>query len=372
MSGNDVTSDVTSDVIDDVSVTFLSIPLEKPLLTAAFPIPAIDTALVQIQTRGGHTGIAWSFAFGRGRVASLVRLIEDLGDLVIGRHAVDTEALWASMSKASGFIGRRGLAALALSAIDTACWDIKGKVAGLPVYRLLGGYRNSLETYASQGLWLDRSRTALADEAAELVASGFHAVKMRAGLSDENEDVARVAAVRDAIGPDVKLMVDANQAWDLKATLRMADRLAPYDLFWLKEPMPHEQIADYVIARNQIPMALCTGESNYLKDEILRLVQSQAADIAMPDLMRMGGVTEWVKAAHICESFQTLVTPHLFMEHSTHLAAACANVVWQEFQPWWQPIMATPIELVDGEIVLPETPGFGIELDERALKAFQL
>ena len=358
--------------IVEVSTRFLSIPLERPLLTAAFPIPAIDTALVEIRTADGTSGVAWSFAFGKGRVASMVRLIEDLGSMAVGEDALFTERLWRKLVNACGFIGKRGLAAAAISAIDTACWDIAGKAAGLPVYRMLGAHSDRVEAYASQGLWLDRSRDELQEEAAALVAQGFRAVKMRAGIGDEDEDVARVRSVREAVGPDVELMVDANQAWDLKQTLRMARRFEEFDLAWLEEPMPFGRVADYVQATSQMTMPMCTGESNYYKDEIVELATSRATDLVMPDLMRMAGVTEWVKAAHACEALDATVTPHLFMEHSAHLAAASPNVVWQEFQPWWQPIMQEPIVMDQGSIALSERPGFGIELDRTAVSNYEV
>ncbi|MGH3239975.1 MAG: mandelate racemase/muconate lactonizing enzyme family protein [Spirillospora sp.] len=358
--------------VTEVRTDFLSIPLDRPLVTAAFPIPAIDTALVRVRTRDGHEGVAWSFAFGRGRVASLVRFVEDLGETLVGGDALDREAHWGRMAGASGFIGRRGVAALAMSALDTACWDVAGQAAGLPVHRLLGGFRTRIETYASQGLWLDRTVDELAAEARDLVDQGFHAVKMRAGLPDPYEDVLRVRAVREAIGLDVKLMVDANQAWDLKRTLRMAALFEEHDVFWLEEPIPHGRVDDYTAAAAQTPMPLCTGESNYFKDELLTLARARAADYVMPDLMRMGGVTEWMKAAHVCEAYGLPVTPHLFMEHSAHLACAAPNAVWQEYQPWWQPIMEEPITVADGHIELPDTPGFGIRLSEPAVAKYRI
>ncbi|CAM5187723.1 L-fuconate dehydratase OS=Castellaniella defragrans OX=75697 GN=HNR28_001509 PE=4 SV=1 [Castellaniella defragrans] len=361
-----------STAIKAVKVHFLSIPLESPLITAAFPIPAIDTAMMQITTEGGLQGAAWSFAFGRGRVASLVRMMEDLGEIAVGHDALDTEALWSRLSKAVGFIGQRGVAAAAMSAIDTSCWDIKGKAAGLPVYQLLGGFRHAVEAYASQGLWLDRSRDALAKEAASYVSQGFNAVKMRAGKANEDEDVERVRSVREAIGPDCRLMIDVNQAWNLKQTLRMGRKLEEFDVFWLEEPMPYNQLDDYVQATRGLAMPLCTGESFYLKDEILDFVRHRAADYFMPDMMRMAGVTEWMKVAHACEASHAMVTPHLFMEHSSHLAAACPNVVWQEYQPWWQPVMKEPIAMADGKIHLSDKPGFGFELSEKALAEFKV
>lgn len=358
--------------VTEVRTDFLSIPLDRPLVTAAFPIPAIDTALVRVRTRDGHEGVAWSFAFGQGRVASLVAFIEDLAKTLVGEDALAMESHWRRMSKASGFIGRSGAAALAMSTLDTACWDIAGQAAGLPVHKLLGGFRTSIETYASQGLWLDRTVDELATEARDLVDQGFTAVKMRAGLPDPLEDVLRVRSVREAIGPAVKLMIDANQAWDLKQTLHMAGLFQEYDVFWLEEPIPHGQVEDYSAAAAQIPMPLCTGESNYFKDDLLTLARTRATDYVMPDLMRMGGVTEWMKAAHVCEAFGLPVTPHLFMEHSAHLACAAPNAVWQEYQPWWQPIMKEPVRVVDGHIQLSDVPGFGIRLDTTAVDEYRV
>lgn len=359
-------------VIESVAVHFVSIPLKQPLITAAFPIPAIDTAMMCVRTHGGLEGWAWSFAFGRGKVASLARMMEDLGVFAVGKDALDTESLWQKMFNAVGFIGTRGVAAAAMSAIDTSCWDIKGKAAGLPVYKLLGGYRNSVETYASQGLWLDRSRDDLAREASQYMEQGFTAVKMRAGKLNEDDDVARIKAVREAIGPRGKLMVDVNQAWNLKQALRMTRKLAELDLYWLEEPMPYQRLDDYEQLTAAAPMPVCTGESFYYKDEILSAVERRATDYIMPDMMRMAGVTEWIKVAHACERYPVKVTPHLFMEHSSHLAAACSNVVWQEYQPWWQPVMKRPVAIEKGAIQLSDAPGFGFEPDPKALDRFKV
>jgi L-alanine-DL-glutamate epimerase-like enolase superfamily enzyme len=358
--------------IESVETHFVSVPLERTLMTATFPIPAIDTALVEVRTRGGHVGVGWCFAFGRGLVATLVDMLDELGARAIGHDALATGTLWSKLMRTVAFVGKKGVAASAISAIDTACWDIVGKHANMPVYKLLGGESGSVAAYASQGLWLDRSATELYAEAARYVEQGFTAVKMRVGLPDENEDVTRVQGVRDAIGPDIRLMVDVNQGWSLKQTLRMAHRLEECNLFWLEEPMPIQRVGDYAAATSHLDTAICTGETNYLKEEILEVCQRRATDYLMPDLMRMGGVTEWLKAAHVCEAFGIEVSPHLFMEHSAHLVAACPNAAWQEYMPWWQPLMETPVELVDGAIQLPDKPGFGIELSRRALENFKI
>lgn len=356
--------------IHSIDVTLLSLPLTAPMLTATFPITGIDTALTRVRTEDGHVGVGWCFAFGTGRVGPIARFIEELGTVIIGEDAVMTSALWGKLSAHAAFVGRKGIATLAMSTIDTACWDIAGQEAGLPVYRLLGGHTNTVRAYASQGLWLDRSEHELVDEAMAYVEHGFTAVKMRVGLEDMRRDISRVRRVREAIGDDVDLMVDVNQGWSFKQAMYMSEAFKEFDLYWLEEPMPVERVADYAEARARMPMRLCTGESNYLKGELLQLLQSGGADCVMPDLMRMGGVTEWMKAARLCEAFGVEVSPHLFMEHSVHLAAASPNARFQEYMPWWDPILETPVEVEQGVIRLPDRPGFGIDISERAVRRF--
>jgi L-alanine-DL-glutamate epimerase-like enolase superfamily enzyme len=358
--------------IERIAVRVLRIPFERPLLTASFPIPGVDTVLVELQTADGVVGTSWVFGFGERRAHVYKAMVEDLAHLVLGGDVFLVEALWQRMRNAVAFTGRGGVSAAAIAAIDTACWDAMGRTLGLPVYRLLGATRTSVETYASSGLWLDRDVDALAAEARALVDRGFRAVKMRAGLPDLEEDLARVAAVREAIGPEVKLMVDANQALDVKRAVRLSYRLADHDVFWLEEPVPFDDVAGMAEVRRASPIPLCTGESNFYKEDFRELLLAGAADILMPDLMRMGGVTEFLKVAHLCESFGVPVTPHLFMEVSAHLAAACPNAVWQEHQPWWEPILAEPVEVRDGEIQLTDRPGFGIELDADAVAHFEV
>lgn len=357
--------------IAELDVRVLRIPFEQPLMTASFPIHAIDTVLVELQTRGGVRGLSWIFGFGEQRAAVLRQMVLDLAELAVDHDVFATEALWQGMHRRASFTGVAGIATLAMSAIDTACWDAMGRHLDMPIHRLLGAAEGRVGAYASEGLWLDRDRDQLVAEAAELVDRGFRAVKMRAGAGDD-EDVERVRAVRQAIGEDVALMVDANQAWDAKRAVRMARRLEEFDLAWLEEPVRHDDLVSMAEVRRRIPMPLCTGENEYGPAGIRDLLLADAADIVMPDLMRMGGVTGWLKAAHVAEVFNTPASPHLFMEVSAHLAAACPNGVWQEHQPWWEPILVDPVAVQDGDIVLTERPGFGVELDRDAVQSYEV
>lgn len=359
------------DSVRSVEVTLLRVPLSRPMRTATFEIPGIDTALVQVRTAGGLEGVGWAFGFGKGRAASIARMVEDLSPLIVGADPTQTARLWQVISNATAFTGRKGIGALAVSAIDTACWDVAAKSADVPVFRLLGGSGDPVTAYASQGLWLDRSRDELVSEAAGMVESGFGAIKMRAGLANQDADIERIAAVREAIGPDVKLMVDVNQGWDVATTARMSRRMEPYDIFWLEEPYPVERTDWYRQTSGQFGVPLCTGESNYHAAEIAELVTGPGPDYLMLDLMRMSGVTEWMRAAHVCGVFGRTISPHLFAEHSIHLAAASTNCIWLEYMPWWDPILSEPLEPKDGCIAPPDRPGFGIELDGRAVARYQ-
>lgn len=328
--------------------------------------------IVELRTDAGPVGVSWIFGFGEKRARVLRAMVEDLAELVIGEDVFKVEALWHRMRNAVAFSGTKGVACLGISAIDTACWDAIGRCLEAPVYRILGASRDTVPTYASSGLWLDRDRNELAAEARALVDSGFRAVKMRMGLADVEEDIARAALIREAIGPDTVLMVDANQAWDSKRAIWMANRLAEHDVYWLEEPVAFDDIPAMAEIRQSSPILLCTGENNYYKEEFRDLLLANASDILMPDLMRMGGVTEFLKTAHLCESFGVSITPHLFMEVSAHLAAACPNAVWQEHQPWWEPILVEPVEVCEGAIRLNERPGFGVDLDPAAVNRYEV
>ncbi len=358
--------------ITDVSTRLVSVPFDRPLGTAVLSLPAIDTVIVEVRTDAGVKGIGWCFAVGTRRARALKATADDLGGLLVGHDPFHTGELWERMREAVALVGRRGIAALAMAALDTACWDVVGRCLDQPLYRLLGAVRREVEVYASGGLWLDRSRQELEAEAGGYISDGFHAVKLRLGLADEAEDLERVRIVREAIGPDATLMVDVNQGWSVKQAIRMGKRLEEHDVFWLEEPIPHEDVAGTAQVAAAVPMNLCTGESYFLKEDFLHLLRERGADIYMPDLMRMGGITEWMKVARLCEAHRVPVTPHLFTEASSHLLAACPNGVWQEHMPWWEPLLTEPVKVRDGVIRLTDRPGIGVDFDEAAIRRFEV
>ena len=352
--------------ITRVQPHLLSLPLPRPVKTAVHDIRAVDTVLVEMQTDAGPVGIGYCFAFGRHRGRALHALVEDLIPLYEGRDPAGARAHFARAWQAINFLGHAGVAVMALSALDTACWDLAAQGAGLPLHRHLGAATDRVPTYASSGLWLDYTLDELVDETRRFLAQGHRAMKMRLGRLPA-EDLERVRIVREAIGPDVKLLADVNQGWDEATAIRVGSQLEAFDLFWLEEPLPYEDLEGCARVAAALTLPVATGETEYGSLGMRRHLEARAADILMPDLQRMGGITEFLKAAALCEALHTPVASHLFPEVSCHLIAAAPNGLMLEHITWWEALFAEPLQVVDGHVLLPQQPGIGLRLNPEAL-----
>lgn len=346
------------------------VPLPRPLEVSTFRLPAVDTCAVTVRTREGLKGIGWCFAFGPERARALMAMVRDLFGVIAGKDPRDAEANWEAMRRSASFVGREGLSAMAIGALDTACWDIAAQAAGQPLWRLLGGARREIPCYASEGLWLNASRDELQREAASLKGRGFRAMKLRLGKPSLEEDLGRVRAVREAIGEDFPLMVDANQGWGLEHARRACRELEAERLVWIEEPVDHEDIPAMAALAGESATDICAGETNYGPGGLARILEAGGADVLMADLERCAGVTGWLRSARLAEKFGKPITSHLFHEVSAHLMSACPHAVWCEHMPWWEPILKEPMPVKDGFFVLPDRPGLGIEFDEASLRNF--
>lgn len=356
--------------ITQVVTRLVSLPLEKPLHTSTFPLTAIDSVLVDIHTDEGVSGLGWVFAPGLGKAKALKALIDDLGTLLIGQDALDIEQRWQDMLTASTFIGRTGAAIMAMSPLDTALWDIAGKIANQPLNRLLGASRDHIEAYASEGLWLNASIDELCAQAASFKDRGFAAMKMRVGSADLDDDIERVKELRAAIGPETVLMVDANQGWDTHKATDFARGVEDCNLLWIEEPVSYQNYDDMAQISAAIDVPLCVGETNYMVEDFTRLIDKGCGHYLMPDLMRVGGVTGMRKVASLAQAHNQPITPHLFTEVASHVACAAPNAVWQEHMPWWQSIFKQKIDFREGYIHLSSSPGLGVEWDEKMVQKF--
>jgi L-alanine-DL-glutamate epimerase-like enolase superfamily enzyme len=348
----------------------LRLPLPRPLKTSIHDVRAVDTVLVELQGAGGAVGSGYCFAFGERRARALQSLVEDLATVYEGQDARATRTLFDQAWRSINFLGHTGVSVMALAALDTACWDLAAQAAGLPLWRFLGAADNRVRAYASSGLWLDRSIDELVAEARGFVAAGHRAVKMRLGRTS-NEDLARARALRTALGPDVKLLADVNQGWDETTAIRTGHALEEVGLFWLEEPLPYEDLEGSARVAAALVTPIASGETEYGWLGMKRYLDARAADILMPDLQRMGGVTGYLKAVNLCEAYHSPVSSHLFVESSGPVLATAPHGVILEHMDWWESLFDDRLAVVDGAVVLPDRPGIGLGLDRAALTRYR-
>lgn len=356
--------------ITAIRTTLVDVPLERPIVSRIRVSDVMTHLLVDLETDEGLTGQTYLVTFGQDWGRAVIELLRGLEARVRGMDPRETAPLYRKMWQVSSMAGRRGLAVFAISATDSAAWDVSAKALGVPLWQMLGGAGEPVDTYASEGLWLTDDLGKLAAEAAELVRKGFRAVKMRLGRPREADDLAAARAVRDAIGPGIRLMADANQGWDVTYAIRMGRKLedAGIDLTWFEEPIPHDDVEGQARIAAALQTPLATGENAYAPFGFRELIEARAVDVMMPDLERIGGVTGWMRTTALADSWRLPLASHLFPEQCCHLMAASPTAYYLEHMPWAQPLLAEKLELVDGRVKPPTRPGFGLVWDRQAIK----
>ncbi|HTK03060.1 MAG TPA: mandelate racemase/muconate lactonizing enzyme family protein [Bordetella sp.] len=353
--------------IERLETRVLSLPLERPIESALGSIHSCGLVLVYAYTDNGIVGENVVFALNDRRTGVLRHMVDELADLVVGRDAGHIAGFWARAWKDINFFGHKGIPVMGISAIDGALWDIAGKAANMPLYRLLGGARDRMPAYHSGGLWLDRGIDALGREAQDMVAQGFKAVKMRLGMPDPRQDAERVRAVRQAIGPDIRLMADANQGLNEAQAIRLGRMLEEYNLTWFEEPLPAWDLEGVARVAAALDTPIASGETEYTRYGFRGMLALRSADVLMPDLQRVGGVSEFMRVGHMAESHDVPVSSHLFPETSIQVLGALANAIYLEYMPWFSSLYRERLEFIDGDAVVPERPGWGFTLDPRRI-----
>jgi L-alanine-DL-glutamate epimerase-like enolase superfamily enzyme len=348
-------------------------PRRTPIRNGKHTYTHADLGIVTIETDAGITGIGLG---GTGLVGQAT--IEVLKHQLIGEDPIDVERLWHTMWVPK-LVGRRGLTTRAISAIDIGLWDIRAKVAGLPLYKLLGGFRDRVPTYIAGGYYEEgKGLRELQREMEANVALGARAVKMKVGGVPMGEDVARVKAVREAIGPEVKLLVDANCAYRSYEAIQFAKRIEEFDIFWFEEPVaPDDYAGSRKLARaTSIPIA--TGENEYTRYGFRDLIEHEAAAILNADAKVLGGVTEWMKVAALAQAHDLDVAPHGSQDIHVHLVSAVANGLILEFyrdsvDPMWGKLYHHTLRVnADGTVSPPEVPGHGAEPNYAELERWRV
>jgi len=357
--------------ITGLRTAVVNLPIDPPILSAIFAIRSTSCVLCYLETNNGLVGEGLVHAINGHRVAVLDEMVRSLEPLVLGLDPTLGGSLNARAWKDLNFLGYEGVSIQALAGIDMALWDLRGQAAGLNVSRLIGAVRTSVPVYASGGLWLSSSIDELQREAASFVSRGFRAMKTRVGPGEPEKMVARVRAVREAIGPEIGLMVDANQQLSVPEAIRLGRMLESLNLTWFEEPVIcHDHAGEATIAA-ALDTPIASGETVHTHRGILRMLQAKSADILMPDVQRMGGPTEFLKAGALCEAFNTPISSHLFSEVSLPLLAALPNAYILEHMPWFEPLYGQGITLdTDGGAVVPEAPGWGPRFDPAAVRRY--
>jgi len=320
-----------------------------------------ETIFVQIETDDGTIGTGYSYTIGTGGRATVAMLREDLLHRLIGADARQVEALWSKLFWGTHGTAIGAITSLALAAVDTALWDIRCKAAGQPLWLLAGGYRERVPLYDTEGGWLNMDLDVIVDEAKASVARGWPGVKVKVGKPDPMEDLTRLTAVREAIGPNIDLMVDANQSFTFAEAKRRAHLFEPLNLFWFEEPLPAEDMSGHVQLAASTSMPIAVGESIYSLSHFREYLVSGACGIVQVDVARIGGITPWLKTAHLAESFNVKVAPHFLMELHVSLAAAVPNALYVEHIPQLARLTRSGLAIVDGYAIAPSEPGIGID-----------
>ncbi len=326
-----------------------------------------ETIFVQIETDDGFIGTGYSYTIGTGGRAVLALLREDLLHRLVGQDARQIEALWNKLFWATHGTAVGAITSLALAAVDTALWDLRCKAAGQPLWLLAGGYRERVPLYDTEGGWLNLPIDEIVREAEASLAKGWPGVKIKVGKPDPMEDVARLTAVREAIGPNIDLMVDANQSFTYTEAKRRARLFEHLNLFWFEEPMPAEDMSGHVQLAQSTSIPVAVGESIYSLSHFREYLASGACGIVQVDVARIGGITPWLKTAHLAESFNVKVAPHFLMELHVSLAAAVPNSLYVEHIPQLARLTHRGLDIVEGHAVAPSEPGIGIDWDFDAI-----
>ena len=340
-------------------------PMPRPLRTASGAIPAAPLVLIDVQTDQDVIGRAYIFCYTPLVLKPLCSFLDDLGSLIVGKPIAPAD-LFLDLSRTFRLLGRQGLVGMALSGLDMALWDALGRAADRPVVELIGGTAKPVPAYDSFGLVDPVADRAMLEAS---VGAGFRAVKIKIGERSATEDAAMVGAIRDILGADVQLMVDLNQSQSAMEAIRRIDRLAAYDLTWVEEPVAAEDLEGHARVRAASPVPVQTGENWWFPSDMARAVAARACDMAMPDLMKIGGITGWLRAMALAEAASLPLSSHLFIEASAHVLAVSPTCHYLEYLDMAGAILAKPVRPVGG-MVTAHGPGLGIAWNEDALARF--
>jgi mandelate racemase len=358
----------TSLTVRDITARSVVLKLNRPIFAKIATITDWPLILIDLLTEEGIIGRSYLEPYIAKAMRYLVPTLEDFGAMLKGRRVAPFE-LFDTARKSLHFVGYEGLSMIAASGLDMAAWDALAKAANLPLCELLGGSVGPVKSYNSNGLWLKEPK-AVAEEALELRdEGGFSGLKLRLGRERVSDDLATLDAVRAALGEEMHLMVDFNQGLDLAEALWRCHMIDDCGLTWIEEPIVYDNLDGYAQLANELKTPLQIGENFYGPREMYKAVQKKASDLIMPDFMRIGGVSGWMRAAAIAGAAGIPISTHLYPEVAAHMMRVTETAHWLEWQDWADPILQQPYEIRNGFLHIPDVPGIGLEWDEEAVEA---
>lgn len=328
-----------------------------------------ETPILRITDSDGAVGTGYCYTIGTGGPAIISLLERSLAPELIGRDAEQIETIWRDLLFKTHATAVGAITSLALAAIDTALWDLRCRKAGLPLWKLAGGAKSSVPLYSTEGGWLQIATEDLVADAKVMQADGFAGSKIKIGKPTVAEDRERLAAVREAVGDRYQILVDANQSFSLSEAIRRADMLAQLGIGWFEEPMPADDIGAHVLLSQHSLVPIAVGESLYSISQFKDYMQHGGCTIVQVDVARIGGITPWLKVAHMAEAFNMSVCPHFLMELHVSLVCAVPNAPMLEYIPQLDDITTARLDIRDGRAHPSDAPGLGIEWDWPAIQA---
>lgn len=347
----------------------------KPKVRRTDAIQSFDsqeTPILRITDRDGVVGTGYTYTIGQGGPAVMSLLRQTLVPRLIGQDAENIERIWRDLMFSTHATAVGAITSLALAAVDTALWDLRCRRAGLPLYQMLGGAKNNVPVYTTEGGWLHIETDDLVADALAAKAKGFAGSKVKIGRPHLSEDRERLLAVRTAVGPAYEIMVDANQSFTLAEATRRARMLEALDIAWFEEPMPADDVLEHarLAANTSVPIAV--GESMYSLSQFKDYLVSGGASIVQVDVARIGGITPWMKVAHMAEAFNVPVCPHFLMELHASLVCAIPNAPWLEYIPQLDTVTRSGLRIEEGRAWPSDAAGLGIDWDWDAIAAMKI
>jgi len=352
--------------LDRIEARSVLLPLERPIIARITTMTEWPMILIDLYTKEGVVGRSYLEPYLPHAMRYLIAMLKDLGEMFRGQTLAPVD-LFDRARKSLQFIGYEGLSMIAVSGLDMAVWDALAKASGVPLCVLLGGSVGPVPAYNSNGLWL-KSPEEVAREAVDLQnEGGFHGLKMRLGRDRLVDDLAALNAVRDAVGPDISLMVDFNQGLNMDQALERCHAIDGLGLTWIEEPIVYDNLEGYAQLTSELQTPVQIGENFYGPRALQAALKIRACDLVMPDFMRIGGVTGWQRAAAVAGAAGIPVSTHLYPEIAAQMMRVTETAHWLEWQNWADPVLKHPYVVADGKLHIPDVPGVGLEWNEKTI-----